>query len=109
MGVSLLSRRFLGALLVVVGLSVAGCAQMRLRKAVDLSIDTSSTAPAKALVYIDEQYVGSLKEVARRGVRLPEGWHRITVKKQGYYPYELRVLSDRKPIALTVTMLRLPQ
>jgi hypothetical protein len=86
-----------------------GCAQMRLRKAVDLRVKPTSTAPAKALVYIDEQYVGSLKDVAKRGVRLPEGWHRIVVKKQGYYPYETRILSDRKAILLEVKMLRLPE
>lgn len=82
---------------------------MRLRKAVDFRIEASSTAPAKALVYIDEEYVGNLQEVARRGVRLPEGWHRVLVQKSGYYPYEKRVLSDRKPIVLAVEMLRLPE
>ncbi|MCH2108020.1 MAG: PEGA domain-containing protein [Polyangiaceae bacterium] len=85
-----------------------GCAHLRTRTAVDLSVDVQKGSPGSALVYIDDQYIGSLKEVARRGIRLPGGWHRIAVKKDGYFPWDARVKSDRKAIHLDVDLVRLP-
>jgi hypothetical protein len=52
--------------------------------------------------------VGFLGVVAARGVRLPEGEHRITIEKVGYFPWDRRVISDRKPIALEVELRKIP-
>ncbi len=85
-----------------------GCATMGLRSAVSMKIERTESAPASALVYIDGTYIGRLGYVAKHGVRLPEGQHRISVEKNGYYPFDALVVSDRKPIHLRVEMLRLP-
>jgi hypothetical protein len=59
-------------------------------------------------VVIDEQYVGTLGVVAARGVRLPIGEHRITVEKEGYFPYDELVTADRDDIELKVELQAIP-
>ena len=86
----------------------AGCATQGLRPAVSMKVERHEDTPKSALVYIDEQYIGTLGYVAARGVRLPEGEHRITVEKTGYFPYDVVVVSDREPIHLSVRLQRLP-
>ena len=78
------------------------------RAAVKLSLERAAATPRDASVYIDEQFVGFLGVVAARGVRLPEGEHRITVEKVGYFPWDLEVVSDRKPIHLKVELRKVP-
>lgn len=73
-----------------------------------MSLSVDKDTPNSALVYIDEQYIGTLGYVARRGVRLPEGEHRISIEKTGYFPYDVLVVSDREPIHLDVRLVRLP-
>lgn len=85
-----------------------GCATMGLKSAVHLSLEREKDTPRRALVYIDEQFIGTLDYVAAKGVRLPEGKHRISVQKNGYYPFDALVESDRYPIHLRVALLRLP-
>ena len=46
--------------------------------------------------------------VAARGVRLPVGEHRITVQKEGYFPWDKLVVADRQPIVLDVTLVAVP-
>jgi hypothetical protein len=79
------------------------------RAAVRLSIERAAATPRDASVYIDEQFVGFLGVVAARGVRLPEGKHRITVEKVGYFPWDQLVVSDRQPIALEVELRKIPE
>jgi PEGA domain len=83
-----------------------GCATQR--AAVRLSVARSPETPKDASVYIDEQFVGFLGVVAARGVRLPEGEHRVTVEKAGYFPWDRLVVSDRKPIVLSVELRPIP-
>jgi hypothetical protein len=98
----------LGALLACAMLFLSGCATMGLKSAVDLTMQPGKEAPGGALVYVDERYVGTLTAVAARGLRLPEGEHRITVEKVGYFPYDQVVVSDVDPIHLKVELLALP-
>jgi hypothetical protein len=65
-------------------------------------------APKDASVTIDEQFVGLLGYVVARGVRLPEGEHRITVEREGYFPWDRIIVSDGKPIQLEVDLIPLP-
>lgn len=92
-----------GLLAVVLGLA-GGC----VRAAVSLQMTPAADTPRDAKVSIDEQFVGLLGFVSARGVRLPEGPHRITVEREGYFPYDQIVVSDREPIALEVHLQRLP-
>jgi hypothetical protein len=103
MGVGLRLPRGWGAL----GLLVLAACQAQ-RTAVSLSVGRSADTPKDASVYIDEQFVGFLGVVAARGVRLPQGEHRVSVEKSGYFPWDQLVVSDRKPIALSVTLRKIP-
>jgi PEGA domain len=105
MGVSR-AARVLGWLLLGALTGVAGCQAQR--AAVRLSVERAASSPRDASVYIDEQFVGFLGVVAARGVRLPEGEHRITVEKVGYFPWDQLVVSDRKPIQLKVELRKVP-
>ena len=86
-----------------------GCATMGLRSAVSMKVERDPKTPRDALVYIDEQYVGTLAFVAARGVRVPEGHHRLSVEKNGYFPFDALIVSDREPIRLKVSLLKLPE
>lgn len=95
--------------LAVLGLSVAAASGCQVhRAAVRLSMERVASTPRDASVYIDEQFVGFLGVVAARGVRLPEGEHRITVEKVGFFPWDQLVVSDRKPIHLKVELRQIP-
>ena len=48
-------------------------------------------SPATAAVLVDEQPLGTLAMVARRGVALPPGQHRLTVQADGYFPADVLV------------------
>ena len=105
MGVS--ARVALLSGLLIAGPVLAGC-QVH-RAAVPLRVERAADSPRDASVYIDEQFVGLLGVVAARGVRLPEGEHRITVEKVGYFAWDERVVSDREPIFLRVELRKIPQ
>lgn len=82
---------------------------MGLRSAVDVTLVAPPETPGRALVYVDETYIGTLAQVIHLGgLRLPEGKHRISIEKTGYYPFDTVVVSRRHPIRLEVEMLRLP-
>ncbi len=101
--------RLCQALAITVALGVvSGCATMGVRSAVTMSVRYEDGTPQTALVYIDGQFIGRLGYVAKKGVRLPEGEHRISVEKNGYYPFDTIVVSNRKPISVNVKMIRLP-
>jgi hypothetical protein len=87
--------------------ALGGCQAQR--AAVHLSLARAAEAPKDASVYIDEQFVGFLGVVVARGVRLPEGQHRISVEKVGYFPWDRLVVSDRQPIALNVELRKIPE
>jgi hypothetical protein len=96
------------AALLLAALLTAACATTGLRSAVTLSLTRGSATPGDALVYIDEEFVAPLAVIAARGVRLPEGEHRLTVQKDGYFPWDRLVVSDREPIRLEVVLERVP-
>lgn len=78
------------------------------RAAVRLNVARADDTPRDASVYIDEQFVGFLGVVSARGVRLPEGEHRLSVERAGYFPWDRLVVSDRQPLFLTVELRKIP-
>lgn len=96
--------RQLGALPLV--LAAAACDG--LRAAVSMKVLPHPKTPLDASVWIDEEFIGLLGYVAARGVRLPEGAHRITIERDGYFPYDRIVVSDRQPISLDVRLIPIP-
>ena len=80
-----------------------------LRAAVSLRLNVPKAAPSDASVIIDEEYIAPLGYIAVHGVRLPEGEHRITIHKEGYFPWDKLVVADREPITLNVELVRVPE
>lgn len=68
----------------------------------------AKSTPRDASVYIDEEFVGPLYYVAAHGVRLPTGKHRISVTRDGYFPWDRLVEADREPIGLDVELIPIP-
>ncbi len=103
------SSRLAQIALLIVSLAItSGCATMGLRSAVNMSVQVASGTPKEALVYIDGNYIGTLAAVEARGVRVPEGEHRLTVEKAGYFPFDTTIVSAFDPIKLKISLLRLP-
>ncbi|MEN9581669.1 MAG: hypothetical protein RJA70_4678 [Pseudomonadota bacterium] len=98
--------RFLLASVLTGTVSLTACDS--LRPAVSLWVRPHDKTPADASVSIDEEFVGLLGYVASRGVRLPEGEHRITIEREGYFPWDMMVISDREPISLDVRLVPIP-
>jgi hypothetical protein len=101
-------RLALGAALTLMSsMSLPGCFPQP-KAAVSLRVERSKKTPHDAAVTIDEQYIGPLYYVARRGVRLPVGEHRITIEKDGYFPWDALVVADRQDVQLKVEMVPIP-
>ena len=90
----------LAAVLVLAGCGAAAqpTASLRLR----------GGAPPDATVTVDDQLLGSLALVSKRGVALPAGRHRVTVEKPGYFPWDRLVDAQGTPIQLDVELVRVP-
>lgn len=89
-------------------LVTTGCGIGSARAAVTMRMSRTRETPRDASVYIDEEYVGPLGYVARRGVRLPVGEHRISVVKEGYFPWDQLVTADREAVRLRVELVPIP-
>lgn len=97
----------LGFVVAIAFALLSGCAD-NLKAAVSLKVARSPETPRDASVIIDEQYVGPLSIVAAHGVRLPVGEHRISVEKNGYFPFDRLVRADRDDISLSVKLEPIP-
>ena len=93
-----------GPLLVV--LALAGCAPT---KPATVSLHLSGNED-DALVTIDDQLLGSVSRVEKKGVALPVGSHRLTIEKTGFFPYDklVEVKPGDAPISLDVKLERIP-
>jgi hypothetical protein len=95
--------------LALAAVSPSGCMPSGAGKAaVTMRLERTKKTPRDASVYIDEQYIGPLMYVAAHGVRLPVGEHRITVQKEGYFPWDKLVAADREAIFLRVELEPIP-
>lgn len=86
---------------------LGGCT-LGLRSAVSMKVTRAKTTPRDASVYIDEEFIGPLYYVAAHGIRLPTGKHRISIARDGYFPWDGLVEADRQPIALNVELVPIP-
>ena len=85
-----------------------GCATAGATAVVSVRMARTQATPADASVYVDEEYVAPLYVIMAHGGLLPIGEHRITVTKDGYFPYDALVRADRKPIELEVELEPIP-
>ena len=66
--------------------------------------------PPEATVVIDDEAVGTLELVTARGVALPVGLHYVTVRAEGYFPWDRRIEAKlgAGPVRLEVALTRVP-
>lgn len=64
--------------------------------------------PGNASVIVDEQYIGPLSYVAAHGIRVEAGEHRISIEKDGYFPYDQRVEAEGGTLQLDVELTPIP-
>ena len=95
------------AALTIAAACAAGCVPQP-RAAVSLRVVRQDKTPRDASVTIDEEYIGPLGYVAAHGVRLPTGEHRISIEREGYFPYDVAVVAGRDAIQLNVKLVRVP-
>ena len=76
--------------------------------AVEPALAPSVDAPADASVTVDDQYLGFFGYVAKHGVAMPAGKHRITVEKTGFFPWDKVVEAQGPPVELDVVLTRIP-
>ncbi len=77
------------ALLLLAALSL-GCFRNAAPPTTSLRLEAAAV-PKSAKVTVDDQPIGSLDFVIKRGVALPPGKHRITVEAPGYLPWDAEV------------------
>lgn len=82
---------------------VAGCAG-NLRT---VSLRVKGNAP-DASVTIDDQFLGSLSFVSKRGVAMPPGKHRVTVEKPGFFKWDRIIEAVEEPVQLDVVLVPIP-
>ncbi len=67
--------------------------------------------PPDAAVIVDDEAVGQLDFVQAHGVALPPGTHHVTIKAQGYFPWdhEVEAKPGSGPIPLDVALMAVPK
>jgi len=95
------------ALFTAIGALAAACGGGA-RAAVPLRFNRVKGTPPDAGVWIDEEFVGPLSIVAAHGFRLPEGEHRISIQKEGYFPWDRQVVAGREPLFFDVSLQAVP-
>jgi hypothetical protein len=76
--------------LVLASAAAVACGQPREAAAPTVSLRMRGT-PADAVVIIDDQALGTLELVMAHGVALPPGVHHVTVKADGFLPWDREV------------------
>ena len=70
--------------------ALAACAPSK-PPTTSLRFAPAAESPKSARVIIDDQPLGNLDYVVKRGVALPPGKHRITIEADGYLPWDTEV------------------
>lgn len=65
--------------------------------------------PETATVVIDDHPIGPLGVIAKRGIALPAGTHRITVESPNFLPFDRIVVAEDKPVVLDVHLTPIPE
>jgi hypothetical protein len=97
------------AALALASLLLAGCPQSA-PPTTSLRVFAAEDAPKTAKVTIDDQPIGALATVMKRGVALPPGKHRITIEANGFFPWDAEVEAGDSGgvLKLDVKMVRIP-
>jgi len=97
------------AVVALAALLPLACAEPQTPKLPTVSLRMAG-GPPDATVIIDEEAVGTLDLVAARGVALPPGVHHVTVRANGYFPWDREVDArlGSPPIRLEVALTPVP-
>lgn len=79
------------------------------RAVVPMKLHRARNTPRDANVMVDEEYIGPLYLIAAQGLSLPVGKHRVTVTREGYFPWDRLVQADRTPLDLAVELVPIPE
>ena len=65
--------------------------------------------PGEALVTVNDRYIGKLKRLSRRGIKLAPGAYRISVEQPGYFPHDQQVqLAEDETPTLQIQLTPIP-
>lgn len=64
--------------------------------------------PPDVEILVDDRYLGQADRWRGGVVRLPEGPHRITLRKAGFYPWYGQVVAGEDAVTLTVRLVAEP-
>ena len=95
------------ALALVLALAGAACGPPAAPKTVSMRM---VGGPPNASVTVDDTFVGTLDIVARRGVALPPGTHRVSVEAPGHLPWDkvIEAKEGQGPLQLDVKLVAIP-
>jgi hypothetical protein len=102
-------RRLSATLFLLVPVAAVPACFQTPRAVVPMKLQRAGNTPRDANVTVDEEYIGPLFLIAAQGLRLPVGKHRITVTREGYFPWDKLVEADRSPIELAVELVPIPE
>ncbi len=95
-----MNRRALLLLLCLIPL--VGCRGPRVLLRLDGNVD-------RALVTVNDRYIGRLEQLRTRGIALPPGEYRITVEQVGYFPWDrLIYVEDQPELEMDVQLTPIP-
>jgi hypothetical protein len=87
-------------------LALAGCGGPAAPPKVKVKL---AGTPPDATVVVDDQVVGPLRMVQKLGLSLAPGKHRVTVEREGYFPFDRVIESTGEPVTLDVALTKLPE
>jgi hypothetical protein len=94
---------------VLLSLVLAACAPSK-PPTTSLRLLPAADAPGRARVTIDDQPLGSLDFIVKRGAALPPGKHRLTIEADGYLPFDQEIDAGDKGgmIKLDIKLIKRP-
>jgi hypothetical protein len=75
------------ALVVVAASALAGCPPPGTPPARPLGGLAVACEPDDAQLFVDDRFVGSVASLRQRSLQLPEGLHRIELRRDGFFPH----------------------
>jgi hypothetical protein len=95
---------------IMVTLWACSPAQAPVVKTISLRVQGLQGTPTDASVIVDDEEVGQLDFVQAHGVALPPGIHHVTVRADGYFPWdkEVEAKPGSAPIKLEVALRAVP-
>jgi hypothetical protein len=99
-----------GMVVAVVALGACTPAAAPVVKTISLRVEGTQGTPGEASVIVDDEEVGQLDFVQAHGVALPPGVHHVTVRADGYFPWDKEVEAKQGsgPIKLEVGLRAIP-